>query len=119
MLEIGTKKVSKNEARDLYDCLIKLDVDTLKKSTSRSKDKRNNILTILNNIKMCVFDNFYFIPTDKPSESEESIAERERERERAKLRRHRYTEIKEKEQHININCLIITLVTIKTKVGRK
>ena len=117
MLEIGTKKVSKNEARDLYDCLIKLDVDTLKKSTSRSKDKRNNILTILNNIKMCVFDNFYFIPTDKPSESEESIAERERER--AKLRRHRYTEIKEKEQHININCLIITLVTIKTKVGRK
>ena len=79
MLEIGTKKVSKNEARDLYDCLIKLDVDTLKKSTSRSKDKRNNILTILNNIKMCVFDNFYFIPTDKPSESEESIAERERE----------------------------------------
>ena len=115
MLEIGTKKVSKNEARDLYDCLIKLDVDTLKKSTSRSKDKRNNILTILNNIKMCVFDNFYFIPTDKPSESEESIAERER----AKLRRHRSTEIKEKEQHININCLIITLVTIKTKVGRK
>ena len=82
MLEIGTKKVSKNEARDLYDCLIKLDVDTLKKSASRSKDKRNNILTILNNIKMCVFDNFYFIPTDKPSESEESIAERERERER-------------------------------------
>ena len=117
MLEIGTKKVSKNEARDLYDCLIKLDVDTLKKSASRSKDKRNNILTILNNIKMCVFDNFYFIPTDKPSESEESIAERERER--AKLRRHRSTEIKEKEQHININCLIITLVTIKTKVGRK
>ena len=117
MLEIGTKKVSKNETRDLYDSLIKLDVDTLKKSTSRSKDKRNNILTILNNIKMCVFDNFYFIPTDKPSESEESIAERERER--AKLRRHRSTEIKEKEQHININCLIITLVTIKTKVGRK
>ena len=117
MLEIGTKIVSKNEARDLYDCLMKLDVDTLKKSTSRSKDKRNNILTILNNIKMCVFDNFYFIPTDKPSESEESIAERERER--AKLRRHRSTEIKEKEQHININCLIITLVTIKTKVGRK
>ena len=30
---------------------------------------------------MCVFDNFYFTPTDKPSESEESIAERERERE--------------------------------------
>ena len=60
MLEIGTKKVSKNEARDLYDCLIKLDVDTLKKSTSRNKDKRNNILTILSNIEMCVFDDVYF-----------------------------------------------------------
>ena len=113
MLEIGTKKVSKNETRDLYDSLIKLDVDTLKKSTSRNKDKRNNILPILNNIGMCVFDDVYFSLIDKPSESEESIAER------AKLRRHRSPEIKEKEQNININCLIITLVTIKTEVGRK
>ena len=107
-----TKKVGKNETCDLYDSLIKLDVDTLKKSTSRNKD-RNNILAILNNIEICVFDGVYFSLTDKPSESEESIAER------AKLRRHRSTEIKEKEQNININCLIITLVTIKTQVDKK
>ena len=30
LLEIGTKKVSKNEARELYNSLIKPDVDALK-----------------------------------------------------------------------------------------
>ena len=89
-LEISTKKKSKNEARDLYDNLIKPDVDTLKRSTSRSKDKRNNILTILDNIEICVFNVVYFSFTDKPSESEESIAGR------AKLRRQISAEIKEK-----------------------
>ena len=51
LLEIGTKKISKYEARYLYDSLIKPDVDTLEKSKSRGKGQRNNILTILNKWK--------------------------------------------------------------------
>ena len=83
-------KKKKNEACDLYDSLIKPDADTLKRSTSRGKGKRNNILTILDNIEICVFDVVYFSFSDKLSESEESIAGR------AKLRRQISAEIKEK-----------------------
>ena len=50
LLEIGTKKISENKARELYNCLMKPDVDMLKNALSRGKDKRNNILNLLNNI---------------------------------------------------------------------
>ena len=50
LLGIGTKKISENKARELYNSLMKPDVDMLKNALSRGKDKRNNILNLLNNI---------------------------------------------------------------------
>ena len=50
LLKIGTKKISENKARELYNSLMKPDVDMLKNALSRGKDKRNNILNLLNNI---------------------------------------------------------------------
>ena len=50
LLEIGTKKISENKARELCNSLMKPDVDMLKNALSRGKDKRNNILNLLNNI---------------------------------------------------------------------
>ena len=87
LLEIITKKISKNEAHKLYDSLIKADVDTLKNTSGREKDKRNNILMILDNLKSSLFEGFYFHHQDKSPETEESIAER------TKLKRLRVAEI--------------------------
>ena len=70
LLEIGTKKISKDEVRYLYDNLIKPDVDTLEKSKSRGNDKRNNILATLNNIETSVFDGVYLHYSNKPSKTE-------------------------------------------------
>ena len=100
MLEIGTKKINKDKARYPYDSLIKPDVDTLEKSKGRGKDKRNNILTILDNIETSVFDGVYFHYSSKPSEpepkSEESIAKRTQLRKQ--LRKQRLNEITKKEE---------------------
>ena len=74
--EIITKKISKNEARERYNSLIKPDVDMLNNALRRSKSKRNNILVILDNIKSSFFEVFYFHYQDKSSETDESIAER-------------------------------------------
>ena len=100
LLEIGTKKINKDKARYPYDSLIKPDVDTLEKSKGRGKDKRNNILTILDNIETSVFDGVYFHYSSKPSEpepkSEESIAKRIQLRKQ--LRKQRLNEITKKEE---------------------
>ena len=59
LLEITAKKISENEARELYKSLIKPDIDTLMKSTSRAKNKRENILNVLNKknwvFRWCLF----------------------------------------------------------------
>ena len=70
LLDIGTKKISKDEVRYLYDNLIKPDADTLEKSKSRGNDKRNNILTTLNNIETSVLDGVYLHYSKKPSKTE-------------------------------------------------
>ena len=75
LLEIITRKISKNEACELYNNLIKPSIDMLMKSTSRSKNKINNILNFLNNIESVVFTSVYLKYYDK-SEPEESIAEK-------------------------------------------
>ena len=96
LLEIITKTFRENEARRLFNDLIKPDVDTLMKSTSRCKDKRSNILSTLSNVEWVVFGGLYFDYDDKPeSKSEESIAER------TKLRRQRFDEIAEKGKMIS------------------
>ena len=91
LLEIITKKNSEKEA-----CwLIKPHFDTLMKSRIRGKNKRGNILNVLNNIKPGVFDGVYLNYFDNPSESEECIIER------TKLRRPRFDEIAIKEKMIS------------------
>ena len=76
LLEIITKNVSENGAHELFNSLIKPDVDTLKKSSSKCKIKRQNILNVPSNIKLSASDGAYLNYSNKPSESEESIAER-------------------------------------------
>ena len=72
-LEIDTKKISKDDAHNLFDSLIKPDVDVLGKATGkRGKGERNNILTILKNIELSLFEGVYYHCSDKPSEAEDS-----------------------------------------------
>ena len=70
----------------MYNILIKLDIAALKKSTSRGKNKKNNISNVLNNFES-IFTGVYLHYDNKPSDSEESIAER------TKLKRQRFDEI--------------------------
>ena len=58
LLEINSKKFSENKSHKLYNNLIKPDIAELEKSTSKSKDKRNNILNILSNLEL-VFTGVY------------------------------------------------------------
>ena len=75
LLKIIIKKISKNEALELYNSLIKPDVRTLNNALNRGRNRRNNILAILDKIKSSLFDNVYFHYQDKLSEAEESIAQ--------------------------------------------
>ena len=72
--EISTKKISQNEAHQLYNNLIKPDVNVLSKTKSRNENKRENVLTVLNNIKPVVSEGLYFHYKNKSSKSEECIA---------------------------------------------
>ena len=70
LLKIIIKEISRNEALELYNSLIKPDVDTLKNALSIGKNRRNNILAIPDNIKSSLFDNVYLHYQDKSSETE-------------------------------------------------
>ena len=59
-LKIITKKTGQDEARKLYNTLIKPDVNVLSNAISRGKSKKNNILNVLNNIELSVFEGLYF-----------------------------------------------------------
>ena len=80
--------------------MIKPDIDALMKLTSRGKDRRENILEILNKLESTVFDGVY-IHYDKVSEleTEESIAERNQ------LRRKKLNEIAENEERISLKLI--------------
>ena len=97
LLKIIIKKISKNEALELYNSLIKPDVRTLNNALNRGRNRRNNILAILDKIKSSLFDNVYFHYQDKLSEAEESIAQG------TKLRRQRSDEIAKKEKKISLD----------------
>ena len=97
ILQIIIKKISTNEAFELHNSLIKPDVHTLNNALSRGRNRRNNILAILDNIKSSIFDNVYFHYQDKSSETEESIAQR------TKLRRQRSDEIAKKEKKVSLD----------------
>ena len=74
--------------------MITSDITALEKSKGKGKDRRNNILNVFKNLES-VFTGVYLNYSDKPSESEESIAER------TKLRRQRSDEIAKKENKIH------------------
>ena len=97
LLEIVTKIISGNEAGEMYKNLIKPKVDKLTSSKGRGKDKRDNILNILENIELSIFDGYYYHCFDnlKPKTTEKSIAER------AKLRRRRLNMDEGKEKNLN------------------
>ena len=97
LLEIVTKTISGNEAGEMYKNLIKPKVDKLTSAKGRGKDKRDNILSILENIELSIFDGYYYHCFDnlKPKTTEKSIAER------AKLRRRRLNMDEGKEKNIN------------------
>ena len=78
LLKIVTKKVSENEAHKMYKNLIKPKVDKLASAKGRGKDKRDNILNILENIESSIFDGYYYHYFDnlKSKTTEKSIAER-------------------------------------------
>ena len=98
LLEITTKKVSKAEARKLYNDLIKPDVDALEQTKGKGKNGRNNNLNIINNIESSIFEGVYLYYSDDKSEleKEESIAER------TKLRRQIWDEICKREEKISL-----------------
>ena len=98
LLEITTKKISKVEARKLYNDLIKPDVDALEQTKGKRKNERNNNLNIINNIESSIFEGVYLHYSDDKSEleKEESIAER------TKLRRQRWDEICKREEKISL-----------------
>ena len=74
--------------------MITPDITEFKKTKGKDKNRRCNILKVLNNLGS-VFPGVYWHYKDAPSESEESIAER------TKLRRQRFDEIANKEKMID------------------
>ena len=78
LLEIATKKISKNDAHNLYNSMIKPGVNILKKATSRGKNKGNNILNVSNDIGSSLFDGVYshYKNVSKETIFERSISER-------------------------------------------
>ena len=74
--------------------MITPDITALEKLRGKGKDRRNNILNVLKNLES-VFKGVYLNYFDKPSESEESIAER------TKLRIQRSDEIAKKGRMID------------------
>ena len=62
LLEIVTKKISKNEARKLYENFTEPKVIELSRAkSSRGKNKRLNILNIYNNVESSILKVFIFI----------------------------------------------------------
>ena len=51
LLEITTRKISKSEALELYNDLIKGNIVVLEKGKGKSKDKREHILIVLKNLE--------------------------------------------------------------------
>ena len=96
MLEIVTKKISKNEARKLYENFTESKVIELSRAkSSRGKNKRLNILNIYNNVKSSIFEGIYFNYSNESVITEENIADN------AQLRKKRLDIIDKKKENIN------------------
>ena len=93
--EITTHKISKREAKEMYNELIQKDIHVLTREKSNNI-KKHNIFDILNNVG-AVFTGNYSHYKNVPKETifKRGIGEG------SQLRRQRSAEIKEKEQNIN------------------
>ena len=69
LVKITTQKISEKEALKLYSDSITPEITELENAKGKSKNKRNNILNVLENFKS-VFNGNYFNYKDKPSKSE-------------------------------------------------
>ena len=77
LLEIITKKISKNESCKLYENLIEPKVIELTRAkSSRGKNMRLNMLNIYNNVKSSIFKGVYFHYFNESVITKESIADR-------------------------------------------
>ena len=100
LIKITAQKISENEALKQHSDLITPDITKLKNATGKDKNKRNNILNILENLRSD-FTGVYFhykgvpLKLESESESEVSIAER------TKLKKQRFDEIANKEKKID------------------
>ena len=94
-MEVNKSKITKSEAKKLYNELIQKGTDALEREKSH-EIRKYNILDILNDMDS-IFTGTYFLHKDvrKGTVLEWGIAER------LKLRRERTNEIKRKEQTIN------------------
>ena len=73
--------------------MIEPKVDKLKNAKAKGRDKTSNILSILENIKLGIFDGYYYHYFDKPKTTEENVAKR------TKLRRQRLDLVTERGKH--------------------
>ena len=93
--KIIIQKISEKDAKKLYSDLITSDVTKLKNAKVKGKNKRNNILNVLENVES-IFNGKCLHYKDEQSKSEsEDIAER------TKLKRQRFDEIANKEKKID------------------
>ena len=84
LIKITTQKISEKEAKKLYSDLITPDINKLKNTKSKGKEKRKNILNVLENLES-VFNGRYLHYKNEPSESE--LKSEDCNVERTKLRR--------------------------------
>ena len=104
-LEKITQKISEKEASRLYFDLIILDIIKLQKAkSSRHKNRRKNILGVLEKLGSVFTKTYphYYSTSELESESKSEIKQSEENiAERTKLRRQRFDEIAEREKMIN------------------
>ena len=94
-MEVTTRKITKIDAKELYNELIQKEIDALERQESQDI-KKFNISNTLKNVGS-IFTGLYFHYKDVPKETrfERNIAQK------IKLRAESFDEIKRKEQIIN------------------
>ena len=58
-MDVTTRKITKSEAKELYNKLIEKDIDALEREKSNNDTRKHNILNILNNV-VSIFIGLYW-----------------------------------------------------------
>ena len=75
LLNILTNDISLDNAKNLYKNLTEPSITVLKKSTGRSKEKRENILNVLNDLESFIFDGVCSSYQSEPKPEEPGITD--------------------------------------------